>query len=280
MSAETAPYELFLRTLREREEPLVLVALAPLTNVATCIRLAPALCREKIARIVWMGGATSVGGNATAWAEANARYDPEAAHIVLTSGIEIMMYTWDVYLKVEHTKEEVLSAGVPLPLLLHGSKSGGSGDGMQRNNGNVNGKPPWTELSARLLYRDMVQFGAESAQIGDGGAVAAIINPEAVTTKHMHVAVELDGKHTRGMTVVDQREFVFPPDKEMEPANVRTAVPKEPSTVTRHLVLAACESASRASLLPLGATGFFPSSPPLTPSPGAFDATRCTWSFK
>ena len=172
-----------------------------------------------------MGGATSVGGNATAWAEANARYDPEAAHIVLTSGIEIMMYTWDVYLKVEHTKEEVLSAGVPLPLLLHGSKSGGSGDGMQRNNGNVNGKPPWTELSARLLYRDMVQFGAESAQIGDGGAVAAIINPEAVTTKHMHVAVELDGKHTRGMTVVDQREFVFPPDKEMEPANVRTAVP-------------------------------------------------------
>lgn len=76
------------------------------------LRLAPSLCREKISRIVWMGGATSVGGNATAWAEANACYDPEAAHIVLTSGIQLMMYTWDVYLKVEHTKEEVLSAAV------------------------------------------------------------------------------------------------------------------------------------------------------------------------
>jgi len=171
------------------------------------LRLAPSLCREKISRIVWMGGATSVGGNATAWAEANACYDPEAAHIVLTSGIQLMMYTWDVYLKVEHTKEEVLSAAV------------------KADKGEGGAHPAsWAALSARLLCRDMAHFGTETAQIGDGGAVAAIINPGAVTTKYMHVAVELEGAHTRGMTVVDQRDCVFPPDKEMEPPNVHVVV--------------------------------------------------------
>ena len=40
---------------------------------------------------MWMGGATSRGGNATQWGEANSVYDPEAAHIVLTAGIPITM---------------------------------------------------------------------------------------------------------------------------------------------------------------------------------------------
>jgi pyrimidine-specific ribonucleoside hydrolase len=49
---------------------------------------------------VWMGGAAAAGGNATSWAEANAFYDPEAAHVVLSAGLPITIYTWDVYLKV------------------------------------------------------------------------------------------------------------------------------------------------------------------------------------
>lgn len=49
---------------------------------------------------MWMGGAAAAGGNATSWAEANAFYDPEAAHVVLSAGLPITIYTWDVYLKV------------------------------------------------------------------------------------------------------------------------------------------------------------------------------------
>ena len=37
--------------------------------------------------------------------------------------------------------------------------------------------------------------------------------PEGVVTKELHVAVELTGTHTRGMTVADLREEVFPPDR-------------------------------------------------------------------
>lgn len=77
-------------------ERLTIVALAPLTNLALALRLDPTLA-TRIDRIVLMGGASRSGGNATPWAEANIRDDPEAAHIVFTSGIDIVMYPWDVF---------------------------------------------------------------------------------------------------------------------------------------------------------------------------------------
>ena len=161
------------------------------------------------------------------------------------------MDTWDVYLKVEHSRADVLRSGVRLPDLgLDGSSvdandaaagggvggGGGSGDGSMDAIGTSaasapadaiphNLSPsPWVELSARLLDRDMRHFKQAVAQIGDAGAVAALINPKAVTTRHLHVGIELDGKQTRGMTVVDLRGHVFPPDKPTRPPNVHVVV--------------------------------------------------------
>ena len=73
--------------------PVTIIALAPLTNIATAMARAPELFRDrsKVARVVWMGGAVAAGGNATAWAEANAYYDPEAAAKVLSFGVPITM---------------------------------------------------------------------------------------------------------------------------------------------------------------------------------------------
>ena len=89
----------FLITLLESTEengdpPLTIIALAPLTNIASVVRLRPDLCKRAVERIVWMGVSAFAGGNASQWGEANAEYDPEAAHIVLQSGVEITMYTW------------------------------------------------------------------------------------------------------------------------------------------------------------------------------------------
>ena len=48
------------------------------------------------------------GGNYRCWSEANAAYDPEAAHIVLSAGIcPIVMYPWDAYLDVEFSRAEI-----------------------------------------------------------------------------------------------------------------------------------------------------------------------------
>ena len=64
-----------------RDEPITLVPLAPLTNVALLLRTYPAVAAG-LERIVFMGGAAEVG-NATASAEFNVFHDPEAAAVVL-----------------------------------------------------------------------------------------------------------------------------------------------------------------------------------------------------
>ncbi len=49
---------LLLSALRSTPTPIIIIALAPLTNIASAIRSAPALFAEKVERIVWMGGGT------------------------------------------------------------------------------------------------------------------------------------------------------------------------------------------------------------------------------
>ena len=94
-------------------EPITLIALAPLTNIGMVLRMEPELCRRALSKIVWMGGAAFAGGNASQWAEANAAYDPEATHILLTSEVEVVMYTWDVYLQVDYSVQDLYSCMWP-----------------------------------------------------------------------------------------------------------------------------------------------------------------------
>jgi hypothetical protein len=53
---------------------------------------------------------------------------------------------------------------------------------------------------------------------------SAAVSCTEVVTKRMHVAVELKGEHTRGMTVCDLRPCVFAPDKPCGPLNVDVVV--------------------------------------------------------
>jgi len=174
--------DLLIETLQRCEEPVTLIALAPLTNVAMAIRMAPEVMTEKITRIVWMGGSAVAGGNASPWAEANAFYDPEAAHIVLTSGVDILMYTWDVYLKVEITREDLIRAGLVTPEF-----QGRAQDNFVHSSSDSGART----LGGRLLCRDMDHFDMQSAQIGDAGAVAVVVLPFAARSQPLHVAMEL-----------------------------------------------------------------------------------------
>ena len=47
--------------------------------------------------------------------------------------------------------------------------------------------PEHSKLAARLLYAMMRVFKAESATIGDAGAVAAAIYPQSLTVQSLHV---------------------------------------------------------------------------------------------
>ncbi len=74
-------------------EHLSLVTLGPLTNIAIFLRLYPEYISQ-IDQIVIMGGGTH--GNITHFAEFNIYVDPEAAEMVFTSGIPIVMSGLDV----------------------------------------------------------------------------------------------------------------------------------------------------------------------------------------
>jgi purine nucleosidase len=91
---EHSAAELIVDTARRATEPLTLIALGPLTNVALALeRDAAALSR--LARVVVMGGAVDVPGNVTPGAEFNIHVDPEAAAHVLAAGLPLDLVPLD-----------------------------------------------------------------------------------------------------------------------------------------------------------------------------------------
>lgn len=170
--------DLMADVLAAASEPVTLIALAPLTNVAGFAQRYPHLL-PRIARIVSMGGSAFSGGNRTAAAEFNIGCDPEAAAIVYNSGVPITLYGLDVFRQVTLTEEEVV--------------------------GLENAGQPWSPLLGAVLRYMQRRFNQAEPGLGDGGTVAATILPDALTTHAHRVHIELTGTHTRGMTVVDRR---------------------------------------------------------------------------
>ncbi len=87
-----------LRLSHEHAGRLLVVALAPLTNVALAIKLDPTLPR-RVARLVVMGGAVTGHGNMTPSAEFNVGFDPEAAHVVFAGFPRFDLCDWEATLR-------------------------------------------------------------------------------------------------------------------------------------------------------------------------------------
>ena len=77
----------------EANPGIVIVTLAPLTNVALALAQGPEIA-SKVGRCVVMGGAPCCEGNVTPAAEYNIWVDPEAARVVFRSGLPIEMVGW------------------------------------------------------------------------------------------------------------------------------------------------------------------------------------------
>ncbi|KQU69181.1 nucleoside hydrolase [Phycicoccus sp. Root101] len=169
---------------RGGDDLVTLVPLAPLTNIALLLRTYPDVARG-LREIVFMGGSAYVG-NATASAEFNVFHDPEAAAVVLDAcadlGIAVTMYGLDVFY-------------APLVTRARAAELVASGG---------HGAP---ELAGRLITFACDRFGADTATIGDAGAVCAVLAPEGVQREQLPVRVELAGTWSRGRTIVDRRDW-------------------------------------------------------------------------
>jgi len=169
-----------VETIRS-EEGLWLVPTGPLTNVALALRRAPDLV-ERLAGISFMGGSATVG-NHTPVAEFNVLVDPEAAAIVLDAGGRILMAGLDL------THQFVVD------------------DELARRLRDVGTAGAVMLADLVVAYLDQVEAvrGRRRGGLHDPCAVLAITHAELVAHVQRHVAVELSGAITRGMTVVDQR---------------------------------------------------------------------------
>ncbi len=166
--------------LDELIEPgVVLVATGPLTNVALLLERHPDV-RDRLERIVWMGGAISEG-NVTPAAEFNAFVDPEAAAAVFGSGIPVTMIGLDVTHKALFTR-------------AHAERLRATGAA-----GRV-----VAELSDFFQLFHERRYGMEGSPIHDAMAVAHVIDPTLVTTVHCNIEIETKSQYCDGRTVVDR----------------------------------------------------------------------------
>ena len=166
---------------------LVIVATAAMTNLARFISQYPDEA-AKIGQIAFMGGAVTVPGNVTRFAEANIMADPEAAKFVLESGIDLLMVGLDVTLKTMMSAEAMEERIRPW-----------------RESGNERGRKI-AEMVHYYCSHETGEEGKREGAVHDPLAVAAVLHPEMVKTVELNLTAETDGV-SRGRTTGDLKRL-------------------------------------------------------------------------
>jgi purine nucleosidase len=167
----------------EANPGLVIVTLAPLTNIALALAKKPAIATQ-VGRCVIMGGAPCCEGNVTPAAEYNIWVDPEAARMVMLSGMPIELIGWHLSRgESVLNQREIESIAAFKTELAHFA--------IECNS------------HARRAYK--IQTGEDGISLPDPIAMCLALNPSVGTSWSEHyLDVETHSDLTRGMTVVDR----------------------------------------------------------------------------
>ena len=162
---------------------IVIVTLAPLTNIALALAKKPAIA-EKVGRCVIMGGAPCCEGNVTPAAEYNIWVDPEAARIVMNSGLPVELVGWHLSRGEAVVREDDIAR-------ILGFHTSLAKFAIECNS------------HARQAYK--VQTGEDGISLPDPVAMSIALDPTIGTDWSEHfIDVETQSELTRGMTVVDR----------------------------------------------------------------------------
>ena len=173
--AESA-VDALLRLSRQYAGELTVVATGPLTNIAAALIADPSFA-ERI-RLIFMGGAVTEPGNVTPTAEFNIWHDPEAADLVVASGVDYTMVGLDATHRSRFTRDHLArleAAGEPL------------------------------DFTVRLLKFYFGSYNhfhrADSVPLHDPLALGAALEPDYLTVAEGTVFVECGSPLTTGQTV-------------------------------------------------------------------------------
>lgn len=186
--------EFLRKCLTASPEKVVILAIAPLTNIARLLMEYPEM-GERIDKIVFMGGSIRTG-NPTPVATFNVLADPEAARFVMKSGIPFHMCPLDTTRKLYLTDEEIEAIKT-----------------MEN---------PVAHMNYQLCryYRDAVNRSNQAKKrfaglcIHDLCAAAYVTNPELFTSVKYQADVETGGELTCGFTVIDYEDIRNTPEAE------------------------------------------------------------------
>lgn len=172
-----------VNTLMNTEEPLTLICVGPLTNLAMALRLEPQIA-EHIDEIIIMGGGYLVN-NITSGAEFNFWIDPEAAKIVLDSGAPIRLVPLDAthaaYISLEESNQ-IKEINTPAALFC--------ADVMQQR---IKGYAEFQPMPVPM-----------TTPVHDALAVCALIEPDVLTSiMNVNVDISISPGITDGMSLCD-----------------------------------------------------------------------------
>ena len=175
--------DFLIETYLAATEPIALVPVGPLTNIAMAIRLEPRIV-ERIPQTVIMGGANGAG-NTTPSAEFNIWVDPDAARVVFGAGLQNVSV-----MPLDATHRALVSADDCRRLRALGTPAGEAAAAF---------------IEGRITAYDTLQpmDTAGSAPVHDALCVAYLVDPTIVTGRRAHVDVETSGELTMGRTVID-----------------------------------------------------------------------------
>lgn len=171
----------FLSSIMREREDLTIITTGPMTNLASVLSSDPTFFSWK-GKIIFMGGALCTRGNVNHFTEANIYKDPEAAKIVLESGLDITMIGLDV---TEKTR-------------------------LYRNNADnwINkGTKAGKILGTMLHYYIDNTLGLDETYVHDPSAIIAALYPEYFTYLSLPLTVETAGID-RGRVVVDETRLL------------------------------------------------------------------------
>jgi inosine-uridine nucleoside N-ribohydrolase len=171
----TAAAQALVDRVNERPGEITVVAIGPLTNVATAMLIDPEWDR-KVQRLVMMAGAFDMPN---VLHELNAAFDPEATHIVMSSAAPALLVPLDVttrtFMRIADV-DRLDEAGTPLGTFLGRTTR------------------PWV-----IWLAD--SSGLDGCPLHDPLALATVLDPTLVQTRVASVGVELHGALTRGRMV-------------------------------------------------------------------------------
>jgi purine nucleosidase len=170
--------DFLVETLQSAADPVTVCLLGPMTNLAMALNKEPDIA-AKIDQCVIMGGSFAAGGNVTPTAEFNVFVDPHAAHVVLTSGVPLVMMPLDV----THQAQALPHRVAPLHML--------------RTPVGV----AVTEMLRFVERYDVAHKGFAGFPLHDPTVIAYLLEPGLFELRPGYVSVMLDAGPGHGMTV-------------------------------------------------------------------------------